>query len=471
TIVLITANLISLALGLFINIYVARYFTPDNYGILSAALNLAMLFTIFTDLGVSRYLTLEVARKPGAARDYINSSLFIKLVLVMVTYGAILITAYVSGFSDDKLFVVAIIGIYMMLVSIAQIFQAYFQSIHAMEHIAICYLINPVILLIGIAYIIITGEGIVALAMLYLTSGVIVLVYTIAVFIWYTREMPKLEMKLVRPIIAGGLPLSLGSIFYFIYYKIDIQMIDYLKGSVAVGYYSAAYKLVEAVICIPSMISMATFPLISYYFFQNDSKLGLLLNQVTKYLFLLGLPIMIGTFLLADKFIFLCYQDKYAESIDVLKVLSAGLLLLFISSVQGDFLAGSNMQKAAMYINAIAAVFNVGLNFLVIPVYGIVGSAYTVVVTQLIILMMNVYMVRKSGHHYDNLGVYVKITLCGLAMGGLVYVLHGYNLILIVILAAVFYSVLIVVTRSIARADIEMIVRIVPGVKKIPIFR
>jgi O-antigen/teichoic acid export membrane protein len=466
---LISANFISLGLGLFINIYMARYLDAGNFGVINAALNLATLFTIVTDLGLSKYLTIEVSRKPGEVKPYLNSALLMKLVLVSLAYAGILAFAFFSGYTGDRLMVILIIGLYVLTTAVTQIFQAILQAFQSMEHIAICQLINPVILLAGITFAIGSGLGVIAFAATYLVSGIVILLYTsVVLYTFYLRDIPKVSLTLWKPLLIGGLPLSMSGLFYFLYYKIDIQLIDIMIGSEAVGYYTAAYKLIEAIIFIPYMYAMAVFPLISLYFHSNDSKLHLLFRQSIKYLYLLGLPIVIGTYILADQFIFLCYQDKFMGSIEVLRALSLGLLIIFVNVIPGDMLVGTNMRNASMVINGVAAAANISLNIMILPVYGILGSAYVMVITQGLLFLLNMYLLKKAGYMLaDTVGL-SKVTLCGIIMGVFVYLAHGNNLLLIMIISAIIYFVSIFLTRSLSRDDMSMISQIFPWLSKIP---
>ncbi len=54
TAVLFTATIISYILTFFVNIYIARYLGAEGFGILSLAIALTGIFTIFTDLGLPK---------------------------------------------------------------------------------------------------------------------------------------------------------------------------------------------------------------------------------------------------------------------------------------------------------------------------------------------------------------------------------------------------------------------------------
>ena len=155
------------------------------------------------------------------------------------------------------------------------------------------------------------------------------------------------------------------------FFKIDIQLIDMIKGSAAVGDYSAAYKLIEAVLVLPSLYSMVLFPVVSEYFHRNNPNLKILLEKSIKYLLIIGAPIAAGAFILSDKIIFFCYQDKFIPAIGVLQALSLGMLFIYLNTIPCVLLSATNRQKSYVVICFIAAVFNITVNIIVIPSYGL----------------------------------------------------------------------------------------------------
>lgn len=458
TILLVAANFISLALSFIINLYIARYLAVDSYGIINAALNLGTLFAYAADLGVSTYITLELSRRPEDLRSYINNALSIKIVLATVAYVGLMATAYLAGYSGVKLLVVLIIGLFVILTAITQLFQSTFQAFQSMEYNAISQLIHPVILLLGMLYVISTGSDVVAFAMIYLVSGTVILVYNILVMAFlYARPSLQFNMGVWKVLLVGGIPFSLSVILYFLFFKIDIQLIDFMLGDTAVGYYSAAFKIIEAVMSIPAMYTVALFPIMSQYFHKKNENLSFLLEKSMKYLYLLGLPIAIGLFLLADKIIFFCYLGKYPSSIPVLQALSMGMFIIFLNAVPSSFLMASNMQKVSVYFSAVAAAINIILNIIFIPVYGIVGAAYVMVVTEAVLSLFVFYFFNKTKHRLPPMGDVVKIAACALVMAGYVYFVHDFNLALVIVSAGIIYFVLLFASGSVSRDDISLI--------------
>jgi O-antigen/teichoic acid export membrane protein len=136
------------------------------------------------------------------------------------------------------------------------------------------------------------------------------------------------------------------------------------------------------------------------------------------------------------------------------------MLLINLNTIPGMLLSATNGQKAYMFICFIAAVFNITTNILVIPTYGIIGSAYTMVATQALILTLVCYLFVRSGYQLPNITDVSKIVACTLLMGAAVYFARPYNLFAVVLMGAVIYFILILVTRSVSNDDYKLLLSI-----------
>jgi O-antigen/teichoic acid export membrane protein len=469
TSLLVVTNIISLVIGFVQNVYLARYLGADSFGIINAALNLAMIFTYVTDLGIGTYMVMQLARNPEELKQLLGNAIMLKIALVSAAYIVLVATAYLLNFTGTKLLLVLIIGVYVMLTVIIQLLQSVFQVYQTMEHVAFCQLLHPIILTAGLVYMLATGSSVVVFAVTYVISGTIILAYTVAVVV-RQHSIPYLTVNrgTWKFLLLGGIPFCLNAILYYLYFNVDIQLINSMLGDAAVGYYSAAFKFIQAMMCVPMLYMMVTFPLVSQYFHKNSPYLRLLTDKSIKYLTMFGMPVCIGMFLLSDKFIYLLYQDKYMASIGVLQALSIGLLGVFIGSFAGTILMATNRQRISVVISVIAAIFNIGMNLVIIPYYGILGSAYVMAATQMLIMIMNYYFFIRCGNRLPDLGGIFKITFCAFTMGVFVYFAHGYNLVFTVITAAMIYFVLIIISRSLSNDDLVMLTGLLFNKRKSP---
>ena len=70
----------------------------------------------------------------------------------------------------------------------------------------------------------------------------------------------KFDRQLWRAAAGEALPLWLATLFSLLYFKGDVVILKAFAGNAEVGAYSAAYKIFEGLMIVPSVVLAATFP-------------------------------------------------------------------------------------------------------------------------------------------------------------------------------------------------------------------
>ena len=174
-------------------------------------------------------------------------------------------------------------------------------------------------------------------------------------------------------------------------------MLNYLVGNYATGIYNATYKLISVLTLFYSIYTAVIFPIMSK-FFKNDKKLLVIsFEKSVKYLMLIMIPLAIGTIFYSSDIIQLIYGHEYDEASSVLSILIWTVCLLFVSGAGNVLLNASHKERVVTKIYGIAALFNVILNFIMIPYLSYKGAAITTVLSDLLIVIIQVYIIYKLG--------------------------------------------------------------------------
>ncbi|TAL58325.1 MAG: hypothetical protein EPN86_00310 [Nanoarchaeota archaeon] len=86
-----------------------------------------------------------------------------------------------------------------------------------------------------------------------------------------------------------------------------------------------------------------------------------------------------------------------ANSVLSLKILFIALFFLFVNYIMGFLLNSINKGKQFTIVAGIAVIVNVVTNLIVIPKYGIVGSSFATVLTEIVNFGLLFYLIKKSG--------------------------------------------------------------------------
>jgi O-antigen/teichoic acid export membrane protein len=136
-------------------------------------------------------------------------------------------------------------------------------------------------------------------------------------------------------------------------------------------------------------------------------------------------------------------EDDFRVSADPLRILLAAGALAWVNGVFGYALIAGERQTSALWLNVTALAFNVGLNFLLIPPYGIVAAAIVTVASEFVILLGSYWLMRRYFGFFPIPRTLAPALAVAAAMGGLLWLLDGAPLPLLVVLGAGVYGGLI----------------------------
>jgi len=211
-------------------------------------------------------------------------------------------------------------------------------------------------------------------------------------------SLTAFDSHLLRVFLAFGVPLMWTEIVWGILDSGDRYVVQFLMGSAAVGHYSAAYNLckyIQDVMLAP--VSMALFPMVMTIWTEkgkNDTEQ--FLSRTLDHFVLAGIGVLAATVLTAQDAIVILASAKYREAYALMPVILAGLV---IGATESFFKAGLMIAKDSSSIlktTVIAAVVNLGINFVLIPFLGLQGAAIATLISYVVYVAM---LARASAKH------------------------------------------------------------------------
>jgi len=453
--VLAISQVITSILGFFLLIYIARYLGEVGFGKYSFALSFTALFVIFSDIGISNLIVREIARNKELTNEYLTNISIIKFLLSFLAFGFIVLTINLMEYPQDTIYVVYLFGIYTILTSFAQTFKSIFQAHERMEYTAVVMIIEKIILISLVFFVIFSGYGLIELGYAYVFVGIVdVLLSFSVVLIKIAKPKPTINFPLWKTLIIGSIPFGLNALFGVLFFKIDTVMLSVFKDDAAVGIYNAAYVPLLAITGIVStMVISALYPVMSRYFVSSKESLETFTGLSSKYMAIIGFPIGIGCFVLADRFIALFYAGQYSDSIIAFQILALFIPIRLVSSITGTLLTSINRQSLRTVSVGLSALFNIVLNAAMIPYLSYIGASIATVLSEVFLYFVFIYFINK---HYKKLELhkhFIKPLVASLLMGAFVFYLKDTNLLLLILSACFVYFVMLLVLRTFTQED------------------
>lgn len=455
---LFLGQIVTMAFSFILIIAIARYLGDVGLGKYSFAFALASLLLTSSDLGTCTLLLREVARNKTQARKYLSNVFTLNLFVLLVASAATLVFIFFTGKSLETILIVGIATAAIFLNTLTNPFRMIYTAFERVEHYSLVTAIERSLALLFGGLVLIKGFGIIALMCVFIVSyGVSFVLAWIITIKRFTGFSLEINIPLWVSFLKESIPFWLTALFMMFYFKIDTLILSAIKGYAVVGWYNAAYKLIEPLSFVPFITLGAIFPIMSRFHVQSKKMLAKLYSKSFYYLFLIAFPLSLGTTFLADRIISFIYKAQFTNSIIVLKILIWAEAILFLNYVMGYLLNSINKQKLFTYAVMVSALLNLTLNLILIPVYGYVGASAVAVVTQIINFSLLYYFCSKNNYSINFLKTIAKPLLAGIIMVALMFSLKSFHMFLIIPVAVTTYLAVLVITKGLGKEELDLV--------------
>lgn len=425
---LLISQIITSICGFVWTILLARYLGVDNYGILGFAISITGILAIIDDLGISAHVVRHIATDYESAPKYVGNVIPLKIILAVINLIITPIVLIILKIDGYTIFITLLFTLEIIFKSYTNSLFGVFQAFEEGKYQGIGYSLMNVSTLLFILISIYADLGLLGVSISYVLANILSFIYAYYILNKHIVK-PKFEFdwEFCKKITLLSLPFAVTGVLYSIYYSIDLVMLTNLVGNYATGIYNATYKLISLLTLFYSVYTAVIFPVMSK-FFKNDRKLLVMSYEKSiKYLMLLIIPIAVATMFYSLDIIQLIYGNQYDDAASVLSILIWTVCLLFISGASNTLLNASHKEVTVTKIYALAAVFNVILNFFMIPYFSYNGAAITTVLSDLLIVALQTYVIHKIRHKV-NKRLYVDLIKIAVGSSVLGFSLYFLNL-------------------------------------------
>ena len=450
-----TSQVIVNLCAFFWTIAIARYLGVNDYGILSFAISFTVLLGMGTDIGMSTFSTREISKDRSKTHKFINNVLPFKIILSIALFIVTALILILLGYNKLTIEVALIISIETIFICMIKFIGGVFQAYENQKINSIGEMIAAILLLIFTFIVIMFDWGLIGVALSYALAYLIFLLHMIF-NMNKSFGIPKFEwdFKFWKETAIKSIPFGLSIFFYTVYFSIDIVMIQMMAGDYATGLYNSAYKIVSVFAAFYVIYQYVIFPLMSKLYAENTDLLKLSFEQAFKYSLLILLPISIGVYFYSPYIINLIYSSQYALASPAMQILIWTVVFLFINGVATSLLNSIGKEVSVTKIYLVAAIFNIVLNYLTIPVWSYIGASVTTVLSEILILVLMMYSISKTEYKPDLslLKTIFKLVICGIILAIVLYLINV-SLWLAIPIGLVVYVLALIITRTIDDTD------------------
>lgn len=369
---------------LLILVLAARYLGDVVYGRFTFAFAFVALFEVATDVGLRDYLVREVARARDETGRFLGTALFVKAALSAATLLVLVLGAGLVTPRDDVRLTIQLLALAMVCKSFKLVFRSILVAHERFRREALVVNLERAVLLVACATALVLGADLVEFTAVFLAGSAFGLVLTVLLTGRELRRPSRPERwGKSWAILRHSLPFGLSVAAFAIYFRLDSVMLSLMRGDAEVGWYNAAYRLTEGLIVVPMVLQNALMPRMSVLHVEESGAVPQLVRRTSKYLIAIALPVAVFGILGADWVIQVIYGEEFAPAADALAILLGGLGFMFLWSLFTSVLNATNRPHVPLLGVTLGSALNVGLNFLLIPLWGHIGASLSTLVAEI----------------------------------------------------------------------------------------
>lgn len=361
---------------------ITSYLTPEEYGLLSIFMIVITLYAAFVNMNMFTVISKEfhkVSRKELSI--YIGNILILLLILAIVYFLLTSVIVYNTAnfFSIPTVFLLLIPALVVMAtlntmntVILRNENRAWMYGIFEISN-------GALVMASTILFLVVLEFGWYSQVLGFLVSGV---VFSIVGFVYMSKRgyisfvFDKEKIKSILNISIPLIPHALGGVIIAASDRLFIEQMVSLE---AVGLYAVGYSFGMIVMLFTDAFIKAWSP----WFYKNlanptDSKKVKIVKYT--YVFIIGLFVLAGLISVVAEFMLPYFVDeKFYGASEFIFWVALGYAVRGVYQIFFPYLVHISRTSFLATSTVVAALVNLGLNYILIDMYGAIGAAYATV--------------------------------------------------------------------------------------------
>lgn len=366
-----------------VNVAVARYLGPDQFGLMSYVLAFASLFAAFSSVGLDSILVREAVRHPASQRQGIVFGTAVALRAAVAFCGYVAVCGFALLLHSADRWLLGLIS----LAATALLFQAFevgdpwFQARVASRYTVLARGVS-VVLVAGLKLGFIAAG--LSLSYFIAAQALEALLGSVLLYITYRRKAGpehvwNFDHATARSLIREAVPLFVSALAVAAYMKLDLILLARLASPQDAGYYSAAQRIVELWYFVPIVVSLSVFPALVNSRTVDPDLFFERLTLLYRFLTLASLAFALLITVSAGWLIGVLYGDSYRPAEDILRVLAWAGLATALGVASSQFLLVEGLTRLALWRTLIGLGVSIAGILILVPRYQALGAAVATV--------------------------------------------------------------------------------------------
>ncbi len=458
----ITNILISLSSLILVPV-LSKNLSIQDYGVWSLFIATVAFIPLLVNLGLPysmlRFLAVEHDKK--IIREEFYSITFVLLIMglitlfIMLLFSKQLALVLFNGNTGITIILAVTVFVSIMISS----FFTYFRTYQQMKIFSVLSLIQTYFMVFLVVIFIQLDYKITGIVFGYLLAQILVAISAL-IFIIHQIGFNIPKFKKIRDYLSFGIPTVPSNLSTYTVDLSDRYVIGIILGTTYVGYYSPGYTLGNIIAMFMAPFAFLLPSLLSSYYDQNKlEEVNLHLQYSLKYFLLVAIPATFGLSLLSEPLLTLLSTAEIAKNgylITPFVALSACLVGIY--GIISQILALKKKTKIIGTMWIIAAVLNIILNIIFVPLYGIIAAAITTLIAYAFTCAAAIFYSNKYIKVHFDLKFILKSIFASIIMSSVILYIKPVSVVWILItifISSLVYMVVIILLKGISMKEFE----------------
>jgi len=463
----LASRIFNIIVKAFAVIFLARILGPSEFGVFTLVISTVALLAVFVDLGISPASARLLAEDNYNNRNVVlSSSRMIFLIFILFSgllfyFGDDLFTLInAEVLSDFKLLFILLIFVQIVQQFLKKCFEG-LKRVDLSSKVSLSLDWAPWGLAILFVILFTTTAKYAVIGKVIGTSLLVIGFMILSVYVLNKYRAHNIEKRASYGMIfTYALPMLVTAISFYIYTHSDILIIQGFLGETDVGIYGVAVRLLDTLHVPAAAVGSAVAAFFVTVRNKEPEKIQNLFYDTTKWTLFLFFPLSIGLAVTATELFPFLFGDEYAYAAIIAIIYTPTLLFKSLSATYSlalDYMGYARKRAVAI---SISAAFNIGLNFIMIPRYGIVGAAITTQITYLpLVIWYTILMQRLTFTTTKSLTERVlPILISGAVMGIVILLVKQFmdiHILTVILIGVIAYFFICGITGGIKKSDIK----------------
>ena len=397
----------------------------DEYGFYFAIFNLAYIFNILLDIGITSFNTRNIAQQPKLIDKHLSLILPIKMLLlafyVVVTFS----TGLILGYNSRQFYLLALLSFNQFLNSLILYIRSNFEGLLLFKWDSVISILDRVIMIIICGALLWLPHHptfkieyfVYAQTAAYLLTAALALAVLIRVTGF--RRL-RFSTPFTLAILKHSAPFALLVLLMASYNRLDPVLLQKISpaglGDYNAGIYASAFRLLDALTMIAYLVSVPLLPIFAKLTKSPTAELASTTRIVTSLMLVYSTTAAITLASMDTQLMELLYTDHIDESATVFSILVYGIIPISMTYVFGTLLTAAGRLRQLNTFALCTLAINILINVFCIPRWGALGSAWASLVAQSFMAITQFWAAMKIFHLRPSWGYILKIVFFTLSI-------------------------------------------------------